>query len=75
MAAPHVAGVAALMLARDPSLTPDQVLSTLQQTARSFPSSCSGCGVGIVDAYAAVHSVMPNAAFLAIINALILDDE
>ena len=50
MAAPHVAGVAALMLAEDPSLTPDQIESTLKSTARSFPSSCSQCGSGIVDA-------------------------
>jgi serine protease len=54
MAAPHVAGVAALMLSRNPSLTPDQVASILKSTARAFPATCSQCGTGIVDAYAAV---------------------
>ena len=54
MAAPHVAGVAALMLAKTPSLTPDQVESTLKSTARAFPASCSGCGSGIVNATAAL---------------------
>jgi serine protease len=54
MAAPHVAGVAALMLSRNPSLTPDQVASLLRSTARAFPATCSQCGSGIVNAYAAV---------------------
>ena len=54
MAAPHVAGVVALMLAKTPSLTVDQVESTLKSTARAFPGSCSGCGTGIVDAFKAV---------------------
>jgi serine protease len=58
MAAPHVSGVVSLMLSRNPSLTPAQVLAILQQTARPFPggSTCttSLCGSGIVDAAAAV---------------------
>jgi len=54
MATPHVSGVAALLYAVKPSITPDQVLSTLKSTARAFPASCSGCGAGIVDAAAAV---------------------
>ena len=54
MAAPHVAGVAALMLSKTPSLTVDQIESTLKSTARAFPASCSGCGAGIVDAARAV---------------------
>lgn len=57
MAAPHVSGVAALMLAKNPSLTPDQVLAHLQSTARSFPGTCSQCGSGIVNAAAAVSAV------------------
>ena len=63
MAAPHVAGVASLMLSRNPSLTPAQVRQTLQQTARIFPtgtgSDCTTatCGAGIVDAAAAVNAV------------------
>ena len=54
MAAPHVAGVAALMLAKTPGLTPDQIESTLKSTARAFPATCSGCGTGIVNATAAL---------------------
>ncbi|MCL6542830.1 MAG: S8 family serine peptidase [Roseiflexus sp.] len=60
MAAPHVSGVVSLMLSRNPSLTPAQVLAILQQTARRFPggSTCttSLCGSGIVDAAAAVSA-------------------
>ena len=56
MAAPHVAGVAALMLSKNPNLTPDEVESKLKSTARAFPGTCSGCGTGIVDASAAVAS-------------------
>jgi serine protease len=60
MAAPHVSGVVSLMLSRNPSLTPAQVLAILQQTARRFPvgSTCttSLCGSGIVDAEAAIRS-------------------
>lgn len=54
MAAPHVAGVAALMYAVNPSITPDEVEADLVSTARSFAGSCSQCGSGLVDAEAAV---------------------
>ena len=54
MATPHVAGVVALMLSKNPALTPDQVESLLKSTARAFPATCSQCGAGIVDANAAV---------------------
>jgi serine protease len=54
MATPHVAAVAALMLARNPSLTPDQVSQRLRSSARPFPGACSGCGAGLLDANAAV---------------------
>ncbi|MEM7764259.1 MAG: S8 family peptidase [Pseudomonadota bacterium] len=57
MAAPHVAGLAALMKAEDPSLTPNQIESTIRNTARSFPASCGQCGTGIADAAAAVAAV------------------
>ncbi|QNH13852.1 peptidase S8 [Xanthomonas sp. SI] len=58
MAAPHVAGVVALMqsVASTP-LTPAQVESTIKSTAASF--SCSqGCGAGLLDANAAVTAAL-----------------
>lgn len=59
MAAPHVAGVVALMQsAATTPRTPAQVLQILQSTARALPGACSGgCGAGIVNALAAVNAV------------------
>jgi serine protease len=56
MATPHVAGVVALMLSKNPALTPDEVEARLKSSARAFPATCSGCGVGLVDASAAVDA-------------------
>ena len=64
MATPHVTGIASLMLSLDPSLTPAQVLATIQSTARAFPTGtvrdCTTalCGAGIVDAAAALHALV-----------------
>ena len=58
MATPHVSGVVALMLSAKPTLTPDQVTSILQSTARAFPATCSQCGSGIVNANAAVDAAI-----------------
>ncbi len=59
MAAPHVAGIAALILGEEPNLTPSQVSERIQDTARAFPfgSDCTiaRCGAGIIDAAAALH--------------------
>ena len=54
MATPHVSAVVALMLAKNPTLSPDQVESLLKSSARAFPATCTQCGSGIVDAAAAV---------------------
>jgi serine protease len=56
MAAPHVAGVVALMLAKNGALTPDEVETKLKGSTRAFPGNCSQCGTGIVDANAAVDA-------------------
>ncbi|WP_269531164.1 S8 family peptidase [Chitinimonas sp. BJYL2] len=58
MATPHVAGVAALMLAAKPTLTPDQVESLLKSSAKPFIATCSGCGAGMLNAYAAVQAAV-----------------
>jgi serine protease len=58
MAAPHVAGVVALMQSVAPApLTPDQVKTTIQSTAASF-SCTQGCGAGLLDANAAVTAAI-----------------
>lgn len=53
-AAPHVSGVVALMLQANPALTPAQVKTIIKSSAHPFVANCSGCGVGMLDAYAAV---------------------
>jgi serine protease len=58
MATPHVSGVVALMLAKNSSLTPDDVESRLKSSTRAFPGTCSQCGTGIVDALAAVNAAV-----------------
>jgi len=58
MATPHVVGVVALMLQAKPTLTPTEVTSILQSTARPFPATCSQCGSGIVNANAAVDAAI-----------------
>jgi serine protease len=55
MAAPHISGLAAMMYSTDPTITPAQVLSIMQSTARDLPGTCTGgCGAGIADAHAAL---------------------
>ncbi|MFC4410895.1 S8 family serine peptidase [Chungangia koreensis] len=54
MAAPHVAGVIALMLDANPELTPLQVKEILQQTATPMDVSQWEAGAGYVNAYEAV---------------------
>lgn len=63
MAAPHVAGVAALMYSVNGNLTPTQVRNAITQSARTFPTVSSNrcttslCGAGIVNAEAALRAV------------------
>ena len=53
MAAPVVAGAAALLVQSNPALTPDQVKYRLGATAQPLGA---GSGAGTVNVYAAVHS-------------------
>jgi serine protease len=58
MAAPHVAGIAALLLGKTSTLTPSQVEAALKDNARAIAGTCSGgCGAGLVDAAATVAAV------------------
>ncbi|MBB1260954.1 S8 family peptidase [Streptomyces alkaliterrae] len=58
MAAPHVAGLAALMLEAKPSLTPAQIESAIKANARPLPGTCSGgCGAGLADAAKTLRAV------------------
>ncbi|MEK7813111.1 MAG: S8 family peptidase [Candidatus Desantisbacteria bacterium] len=50
MAAPHVTGVAALILENQPAYTPDQVLQVLTSTADNLGYSAEKQGSGLVDA-------------------------
>ena len=63
MAAPHVAGVAALLISANQSLTPDQLENLMVVTATPLTdeqyteSPNYGYGVGLVNAYAAVSTI------------------
>ncbi len=50
MAAPHVSGVAALLMAQDPSLSPDQVMDILVASAYPMSGPVHKVGGGFVDA-------------------------
>lgn len=54
MAAAHISGIAALMLERDPAMTPKDVRERLTATARKSNDSKDLIGAGIADAAAAV---------------------
>lgn len=57
MAAPHVAGLVALVLGEQ-TLTPAQVEALLRANARALPGSCTGgCGTGIIDATATIAAM------------------
>lgn len=57
VASAHVSGVAALLLARDPKLTPDAVRRDLVRSARAIPGKKRDVGAGVIDALGAVNAV------------------
>ena len=57
VAAAHASGVAALLLARNPKLTPNQVRSLLIKSARAIPGNKRDVGAGVIDALAAVDAI------------------
>jgi serine protease AprX len=59
MAAPHVAGVVALMLEAFPGLTPDQVKTVIAETATPIAGCApADCGSGLVNALSAVRGAL-----------------
>ncbi|MGW7457381.1 S8 family serine peptidase [Streptomyces sp. NPDC054797] len=67
MAAPHVAGLAALLKSANSALTPAQIESAIKDNARPLAGTCTGgCGTGLADAAATVAAVTttpPTAGF------------
>ncbi len=64
MAAALVSGTVALMLERNPGLTPRQVKTRLMNTAIELPSTSEkAMGAGIVNALAAVGSITPGGSY------------
>ena len=62
MAAPHAAGVIALMLDADPTLTPLEVKSILENTARTMPEyERWETGAGYIDAFRSVEKAFQHA--------------
>ncbi|WP_344388867.1 S8 family peptidase [Streptomyces vastus] len=58
MAAPHIAGLAALAKSAKSSLTPAQIESAIKTNSRALPGTCSGgCGAGLADAAKTVQAV------------------
>jgi serine protease AprX len=69
MATPHVAGIAALMLDANPSLSPSGVKEILQHTATNIPGAEAWeVGAGYVNAYAAVDSAFQAKDFGKTVN-------
>lgn len=69
MASPHVAGIVALMLEADPTLSPSEVKAILEQTATNM----SGMepwevGAGYVNAHAAVDAAMNGTEYGETVN-------
>lgn len=66
MSAPHVAGIASLMLEVNPALTPDEVKQILRETTTEMPGyNTWEAGTGYVNAYDAVVRAMNAGALTA----------
>ncbi|UCZ52425.1 S8 family serine peptidase [Bacillus shivajii] len=69
MAAPHVAGVVALMLEADPTLSPLEVKNIIENTATNMPGYEEWeAGAGYINAYAAVDHVLHGTEYGDTVN-------
>ncbi len=69
MAAPHVAGVVALILDANPTLSPLEVKNIIEQTATNMPGyELWETGSGYVNAYAAVDAAFTNRNYGTTLN-------
>lgn len=70
MATPHVAGITALLLEADPTLTPQEIKDVLQKTATNMPGlEPWEAGTGYVNAYAAMDAVVHSGKYGETVNA------
>lgn len=69
MAAPHVAGIVALLLEAKPELSPLEIKELIQKTATNMPGYESWeTGAGYVNAYAAVDAAYTNKTYGTVLN-------
>ncbi|WP_070121629.1 S8 family peptidase [Bacillus marinisedimentorum] len=69
MATPHAAGVAALMLEANPSLSPGEIKEIFQETATNMPGyETWEAGAGYLNAYAAVDTALNGTEYGATVN-------
>jgi hypothetical protein len=76
MATPHVAGLIALMLSKNPMLTPAELDSIIETTSVDLgtPGKDNNYGAGRIDACGAVNGTpAPNTPFLRMINHAVSD--
>jgi serine protease AprX len=75
MAAPVVAGIAALMLSHDPSATPGELKARLMVTAYKMPGTVWSRGAGMVNAFAAVWSSTSTGAPVSTLSPVCVPSE
>ncbi len=59
-ACPHVSGIAALILSKNPNLTKPEVVDIIQSTALGYPSWNSQTGYGLVNAFDALTKTISS---------------
>ncbi|WP_442597069.1 S8 family serine peptidase [Neobacillus sp. D3-1R] len=70
MATPHAAGIVALLLEANPTLTPDEIKQVLQDTATNMPGyETWEVGAGYINAYDALDAVLFGTKYGQTVNA------